>query len=70
MKNSKYDLIEKGVVDRVENALAMMTNALIRIAEIENKYDGGDWEEIDEARNIAAEDLDNFEDLMNGDEDE
>lgn len=37
--------------------IARLRAALVRIAEIENKQYGPDWEEIDEARTIASEAL-------------
>lgn len=37
-----------------EQKLAVATDALRKITDIENRYDCGDWEEIEEARSVAT----------------
>ena len=38
---------------RMRDSAPLMFDALVKIAAIPNAMDGGDWDEIEEARNIA-----------------
>jgi len=38
----------------LRDKLAVATDALRKITDIENRYDCGDWEEIEEARSVAT----------------
>lgn len=49
----------KTMQEQVLDKMVVYHIALIRIASIRNKRDGGDWDEIEEARNIANEALAN-----------
>ena len=41
-------------IGRLEAEIERLREALKRISEIEDQYLSGDWQEIDEARNIAT----------------
>ena len=41
------------LIERQAAQIEMMREALCQISQIKNKYNGGDWDEIEEARNIA-----------------
>ena len=48
-----------------EQKLAAATDALRKITDIENRYDCGDWEEIEEARNVATDALKQIQEVGN-----
>lgn len=44
-----------------QNYVSILKDALVKISRIEDKYEGDDWQEIEEAREIAKAALKNFE---------
>lgn len=42
------------IIEEQQRRIRMLEEALKKIAAIQDKTDGGDWDEIEEARKIAA----------------
>lgn len=54
LKSDHYEDIDI-YLDKAIKEYNLIMDSLIKIELIENKYDGNDWEEIDEARKIVKE---------------
>lgn len=60
MNSEDYDRIVVEATEAIRDAtriISSLKNALERISKIEDRYNCGDWDEIEEARKIANEEL-------------